>query len=433
MSRQLYFAMSGTGRRQADRDTPILPANIDERINITSRNYVETAKTVEEIFDCIGEEVVSREVTRIIRRITVEAPYSPEVAARMLAYAKGVAGAPTGATANKVITVSVTGTGSYVLTLPAYDGYDAQPTTAIPHDATAPQFKYALESLDNIGYGNTTVLLAGGVYTVTFTGKRGAAPIPLLVADSTGMVGGAAVVAQTTEGAQRSHSIGENPLYQNYYTSFVIGFEDEPGSERELVGAQVAAVRINAPEGGGAMTMAFDIISRDLIPVPGYVVPVCVTPRPMRLADCRLTHGGTEYTGSLVDFAYAFLQNIPTGNSAYTGRGIKPSRLERGRRRSRTLSFRLLGGVTDALRAEADANPEADVKRATVLRMGVEGLNLTETFPNNLLTLDGAGVDFQGETDESINRYTSNPDKAGSDPVTSTVARIPQATAMLLA
>jgi hypothetical protein len=433
MSRQLFFAMSATGRRQADRDTPIALANIDERINITSRAYVETTKTVEEIFDCIGEEIVDREVTRMRRGITVEAPYNPEVAARMLAYAKGVAGAPTGATADKVITVSVTGTGSYILTLPAYDGYGAQPTTPIPHTATAAQFKYALESLDNIGYGNTTVTLVGGVYTVTFVGKRGAAPIPLLVADSTGMVGGAAVVAQTTEGAQRSHAISENPLYQNYYTSFVIGFEDEAGSERELVGAQVTGVRINAPEGGGAMTMGFDIVARDLIPAPGYIVPPCVTPRPMRLADCRLIHGGVDKSGKLIDFAYAFLTNTPTGNSAYTGRGIKPTRLERGRRRSRTLAFRLLDPLTDSLRLEAEANPEGGVRRSTVLRMGTDGLNITETFPNNLLTVDGAGVDFQAETDESINRYASNPDKVGADPVTSTVANIPQATAMLLA
>ncbi len=67
MSRQLFFAMSGTGRRQADRDTAIALANIDERINITSRSYVGTEKTIEEIFDCIGEDIVDREVTRLLR------------------------------------------------------------------------------------------------------------------------------------------------------------------------------------------------------------------------------------------------------------------------------------------------------------------------------------------------------------------------------
>jgi hypothetical protein len=432
MSRQLYFAMSSAGRRQADRDTPLALNLIDQRVNITSRNYVETAKTIEEIFDCIGEEVVDREVTRMIRRITVEAPYNPSVAAAILAYVKGVAAAPVGTSTNKIITVTVTGTGSYVLTLPAYDGQGAQPTTAIPHNATAEAFKFIIESLDNIGYGNTTVLLAGGVYTVEFVGKRSNAPLPNFTVDNTGMAGGAAVVAQTQAGTQRTHAISENPLYQNYYTSFVMGFEDEAGSDRQLVGAQITAFRVTLPEGGGALTMAWDIVARDLIPIAGYIIPACVVARPMRLADCRLTHGGTDYTASLIDGAYAFNNNTVTGNPAYTGRGVKPTRLERARRRTRTFTFRLLGGLTQALRLEAESNPEAGLRRATVLRMGTEGLNITETFPNNLLTIDGAGIDFQGETDDSINRFASNADKVGATAPSSSVAYVPQATAFLL-
>jgi hypothetical protein len=442
MSRQLFFAMSSTGKRQTDRDTPIPGAQIDERINITSRTFVGTEKTVEEIFDCIGEEVVDREVTRMLRRISIEAPYNPNVAARYIAYVKGVVASPSGTSTNKRVAITIAGAtgGTYFLTLPAYDGLPDEPTAAIPYNVTASQLKYIIESLDNIGYGNTIVTdLGGGVMQVEFTGKRATAPVPTFTADATGLTpgGGAAtvVVAQTQAGAQRTHAITENPDYQNYYTSFVVGFEDEPGSERELVGAQVESVRVNAPEGNAAMTMTIDIVARDLIPVPGYAVPACTTPRPMRLSDCALTHNAADLMPNLIDYSYEYRQNVVTGVPAYTGRGVKPSRLERGRRRTRTFTFRMLGGITQALRLEAETNPEAKIHRATVLRMGTPGENVTETIPNNLLTVDqaGGGVDFQAETDSSINRFVSAFDKIGGVAPSSSVAYIPQATALLQA
>lgn len=436
MSKLLFFAMSGTGKRQANRDTPLATADINTRVALTNKAWVDTQKTIEEILNCVGTEVVSREVTRMIRRMTVEATFAPTVGAKFFAYAKGVAAAPSGTSTNKIMQIVVDATsGTYILTIPIYDGQVAQPTAPIAFNATISQLKYAIESLDNVGYGNTIVTLpSAGTYLVEFTGKRAKANIPNFTANAAGLAGGASsvTISQTQAGAQRTHPITENPDYDNPYTSFMVGFEDDPDSVRRLEGAQIEAVRVNAPEGGGAMTMGIDILCRDLVPISGYTPPVCAVPRPTRLADCRLTHGGIERTDALIDFAYAFINNIPTGNSAYPGRGVKPGRLERGKRRNRTLGFRLLGAISSDLRLEAETNPEADIKRATVLRMGTEGDAIEETFPNNTLTLDGAGLDFQAETDDSINRYTSNADEVGTTDPSSTIARISQATALLL-
>jgi hypothetical protein len=439
MARQLYFAMASDGRKQADRDTPLALLLIDKRINITSRSFVGTEKTIEEIFDCIGEEVVDREVTRVIRRVTIEMPYSPDLGAAFIAYAKGVAASPSGsASTNKRITLTYTGaTGGYVLyTLPAYDGKAAETTRPVAYPVSVPKLKDALESLDNIGYGNTVVSdLGAGVYQVEFTGKRAKAALPTLTKDVTNLtgVGADVAIAQTQAGTNYSHAITENPDYQNAYTSFVMGFEDEADSSVEIVGAIVDAVRVTIPEGNAVITLAVDIIARDIIPATGYTVPACVTPRPMRLSDCRLIHGGTDLTDTWLDGAFAFSNNTVTGNPAYTGRGAKPSRLERARRRTRTFTFRLLGGLTDSLRLEAQANPEGAVRRATSLRIGTDGENITENIPNNLLTLDnaGGGVDFQAETDSSVNRFVSNFDKVGVTAPSNTVAHTGQATAYL--
>lgn len=431
MARQLYLAGSSIGKQQADRDTPLADADINERIPITSRNNVETAKTIEEVLDCIGEEVVYREVTRIIRRLPFEMEFNPTIAARMLAYSYGVAAAPVGATANKVFTVTVLATGgSYTLEI-EYEGVTAL-SQPIPWNATQAAFKYALESLENIGFGNTTVALAGGVYTVTLLGKRAAAPVPLPVLDAAQATGGVVTVELITEGSQRSHLITETPGYSLPYTSFVLGFEDEPGSARKLVGAVLENVRLNLPEGNGKITLSGDIVARDLIPVPGFIVPACVVRRPYRTGECLLTHNGVDITSSLIDASYSYGNAVVTGNAAYTGRGITPSRLERSKRRTRALPFRLLGGLTSSIRSEAETNPEADVKRATSLRVGVEGDNITINVPSNLLEVDsGGGLDFQGETEDSINRYVSNPSKVGVTPPTNIVAYIAQATPFL--
>lgn len=439
MPKDLFFLMSGTGRRQANRDTPIPLAGMDERINLTSKNMVEGVKTIEDVLDCLNEEVTRRETTRVLYRLPVEGQFHAPTAAKMLAYAKGVAADPTGATANAVITVTVAGatSGWYTLELD-YEGFSA-PTAPIPYDASAEVFRYALENTDPVGFGNTQVAKAGGVYTITFVGKRAAAAIPnLSVADSSqlGGVGATVTPVLTTPGTQRQHAIDEMATDLLPYTSFCIGFEDEAGSERQLVGASVDNIRFRLPDGNGIVTWSADIIARDVRPAPGLIIPVCTQIRPIRTGDCIFEHNGVNYSSleKFVDGDYTYGNSIITSNSAYTSRGVRPTRFVRALRRSRGLTFRLLGGVTEALYQEAARNPEADVKRATSLRIGTEGDSVTETFPNNLLELDtGGGVGFSSDTGEALQRYISTATKVGSTNPSNTVAAVPQSVAHLLA
>lgn len=435
MPKIITLVGSSTGKKQVDRDTPLALVDLDERINVTSTNWVETAKTIEDIMDCIREEVAGRETTRMLRRLPIEANFHARTAARILAYLKGVAADPTGATVNGQATVTIVGTsGNYRLKLP-YEGIS--PVTApIAYNATAAQFKYAVESLDNVGFGNTTVGKVGGVYTVEWIGKRAAAPIPVFIVEENNLAGGAATVTPlvTVVGSQRQHLVTEAPDYQPPYTSLALAFEDEPGSERLLVGAVFDNVRFRLPEANGIVTMTADIIARDLQAGTGLDIPPCVVYRPMRTGDCRLIHNGVDYSAleALVDAEYFWNNGILTGNSAYPGRGVKPGRLERARQRTRGLNFRLRGGVTNALYEEALTNPEANILRATALRVGVAGDGIEETLPNNLVELDtGGGIALSADNGESVDRYVSTPTKQGATAPSSTAAFIPQATAFL--
>lgn len=434
---KIALLMSGVGKKQADADTPLAAVDLDTRINVTSRNWVNTDKTIEEIFDCVSEDLNSKEVTRMLRRLPFEADFAAPIAAVLLAYSMGVAAAPSGVTANEIQTITVDATGGTFPIGLVYDGITAEVT--VPVGTTAVRLKYLLESMDNIGFGNLTVGLAGSapyVYTVTFIGKRAGANIPMLTSSNVDLTGGAStvVIAQTTPGSQRVHNITELPSseYQPPYTTFGIAFEDDPGSERLLVGAVVDNLRAVGAASGGKVTLAGDIIARDLTPEPTLVIPACVVYRPTRTADCIFTHNAVDYTDILKEFEYSFNNNTLTGDTAYTGRSVRPSRLERANRRTRQLTYGLLGGVTEDVYQEAEANPEADVKRADALRIGTEGDSLTVNIPNGLTELNtGGGISFDGESEEAVERFIVTPTKQGATLPTNVVARVPIAVQLL--
>lgn len=433
---KLALLMSGVGKKQTDKDTPLALADLDTRINVTSRNYVNTEKTIEEIFDCISEDLVGKEVTRIIRRLPIEGEFVGRIAAVLAGYAYGVAASPTGATVNEVHTLEVDGTGGSFTYELVYDGM-TRITTIPVAGLTAAKLKYKIEELDNVGFGNTTVTgPVADVYTITFVGKRAAADIPLPTVDDTNVTGGGATVTplSTATGDQRVHNITELPptLYQPPYTTLGVAFEDETGSERIMVGATLNNLRFTAPANNGKITFAADVISRDLLTAEGLVIPSCVVYRPARTADCLFTHNAVDYTDILREFEFQYNNNILTGDTAYTGRSVKPSRLERANRRTRQLTFGLLGGITNDMYLEAETNPEADVKRASSLRIGPQGESLTVSIPNGLTELNtGGGLSFEGESEEAVDRFITTPTKQGSTLPTNIAARVPIAVQLL--
>ncbi len=426
---QIALLMSGEGKRQTDKDTALDPAELDLRINVNTPNWVTTDKTIEDVLDCVKEEIVEKEVTRIIYRLPFETDFNGRVGAILAAYAWGVAAAPSGATVNEEFEIEVDATGgSFTFTL-NYDGINQTITIPIA-GLTAAKLKYALEEMDNIGFGNTTVTLLGNVYTVVMGGKRAGANVSLPVIDDTLATGGGAAVTltPTVQGNQLLHNITELPSgeYQPPYTSFGIAFEDEDGSERILRGATVGDITFNAPPNGGKITISGNIIARSFVAAPGLTVPECVVYRAARTSDCIFIRNSVDYTSILKEFALSYNNNILTGNSAFTGRSVKLSRQERASQRTRQLTYGLLGGVTPDIYQEAAANPEANVKRAYSVRIGVEGDSLTVSIPNGLTELNtGGGIDFDGESEEAIERFVTTPTKQAPTLPTAIAARVP--------
>lgn len=430
---------SGTGKRQTDRDTPMPLSALDSVVQITSRNWYETAKTIEEILDCIGEEIVSKEVTRVIYRLPIEGDFTAKWAAIFAAYGYGVAAAPSGATQNTRGTVSVTGAptgGGYRLLL-TYDGIAAR-SGLIPPGATLAQIKAIVEAMDNIGYGNTIWTGAAPNYTYEFTGKRAAASIPAFTKDVTGLIGGTSpdvAIAVTQVGSQRAHNITRIPGYQTPYTTFGLGFADVPGSERLLVGVVIANLRVRGGVGNGKLTFTADLIIREVQPGIGLTFPACDIKRPMRTGDCKLVVGGIDITDVLTEFETALIDNATLqGDSAYTARGsIRPSRLERATRRRSSLNFRTTGEVTDAFYAAAEIGAESGLYYDTSLRLGTDGEGLLYGVPNGILELDGTGVEFAGDNRETRTRYVITPAHVGIVLPTNIVAHIDQSSALLIA
>jgi hypothetical protein len=434
---RLAIIFSLAGLVQIDKDTPLDLGDLDTRLTVTSRNYVNTEKTIENIFNCIKEEIVSKEVTRIIRRLPVEGEFCANAIAPFGAYLLGQAAAPTGSKVQGilVVTVSADAAGKYRLTL-NYDGITAQ-SGYILVGATAADFKYAIEQMDNIGFGNTTVVKttpAATVYTVTFGGKRANAPIPNFSVDSALITAGTVTPTRTATGSQRVHNLSElTTEYQPPYTSIGVMFEDESGSERVMVGACIDNLRLQGANGNGKVTFSMDIISRDLIVAPGLVVPACYVCRPIRTADCLFNYDNTDYSSNMLDFDVSYSNGLLTGDSAYTGRGVKPSRLNRALQRTRSMNVGILGGVTNALYHIGEQNPEANVIAPAYLRIGTDGNNLQWNYPNSLLELTSGrgGIDFQGETEDAIDRFSLTATNQGATPPSNIAAEVDQSAVFL--
>ncbi len=97
-------------------------------------------------------------------------------------------------TANERQTVTLDGTvtaGTFTLT------FGAETTAAISISANAATMQAALEALTAIGPGDVLVSQYGKTWQIEFTGALAETDVALLVADSTGLTGGAAIVAET--------------------------------------------------------------------------------------------------------------------------------------------------------------------------------------------------------------------------------------------
>ncbi len=95
-SSALAIAYHPEWKRQAAFGTPIPAAQLVAAFPDTARNFPVRRETTEDILDCTGQALIDQIVTGRIGELTLEFDVSIEVLAGILAFAYGVASAPTG-------------------------------------------------------------------------------------------------------------------------------------------------------------------------------------------------------------------------------------------------------------------------------------------------------------------------------------------------
>lgn len=296
------IAFSPEGKRQPDFATAMQLTNLTASLPDTAKNLYRYEQTREEILDCSAEELFTRITTGQIGSLTLEFDAAPETLAVLLAYALGVAAAPSGS----------------------------------------------------------------GPYT---------------------------------------HQITELPVgaYQPPPFSLVHGFR---GGATPLLlrGCVINSITIRG-QARQRVTGSAEIRFAEATPASGFVLPPCVNFVPLRMSDCDLLRGATSLAAGLRSFEFSYSNELLTRDHPFTAAAAIPTRLERADRRTRRLTFAVLGDDSDALFADALSGVADDF----TLQLGPASNRVTIQIPNGLLDLDGGGLQKDGEANETVIRALVTP------------------------
>lgn len=93
---QSLLAIPGTGKRQPDFDTAMLPADINFLFPDTAKTFYKFDQQWEDVLDCSQQELFARLKTGEIGDIAISFDATPKIVALLAAYGLGVAAAPSG-------------------------------------------------------------------------------------------------------------------------------------------------------------------------------------------------------------------------------------------------------------------------------------------------------------------------------------------------
>lgn len=442
-SANLAIAFSPTFKRQTTRGTPLDASELTRAFPATSRNYINTDETVEEIYDCTDEDLLIELVTGRIASLTIDADVDANILAGMLGFAYGVAASPSGGTAElQRLTISGSPTGgNYKLRFTV--DYDTQETATIAYNANAAAIQSALLALSNIGASDLTVAVASGgsdgvgPYDITFAANLNYRDLSMLEPISVALTGGTSpsvAVTEVTPGAGRSHAISRLGVgvYTLPCTTLYVGFR---GSDKQPVIFEGVCVN-NARVRGRfreKLTMSFELLgSANLQSAVGFTMPDCENIEPLRFSDLVYTLGNTNQSSLLREAEYYYSNEILRGDHPFTGSGIDIDRLERANRRVSYINATLLGEPDDTLYNQAKARTILQ----SSLRIGPASQNVLCNQPSSIFKFaQQPPIDFQGEANESVILTQNRPKKIKGDSTTPSniVATTRQASAYLVA
>lgn len=409
---QLTISFDPTFQQQSAWDTPIDAADLTKAFPATSRNYLDINETTEDILDCTNEDLLIELLTAKYARLNVDCEFDPDVIAGIMAFAYGVAGAPSGGT-SEVQSEAVTATGGS-RTLTVLVGADAQTTAPLPYNASAATIQTAIQGLSNVGSGN--ILVTGtGPYVYTFAAGLQKRDVNLIEVNTTGLIGGTSVITTTTPGIGKTHAITRLAAYTLPLLTLYIGFRDSTQQPVIFKNVVVNSFRVRSQTRESVKVSIEFIGSADLQYASGFTTPDCYDIYPLRFGDCLMSIGGTEYVSANLarEFEYYFQNSV---NPKFDGQGVYSTRHERADQRASQFSFWILGEPGDGIYELAKNRTILD----TFIQCGPTGRHVKFHAPQSITKLAPSGLRFAGDPSESEMAIIGRPKKVSGDATTPT-------------
>lgn len=416
---ELFLALSGIAGIQADFDTEMLESAIDTAWAVRNDAYPNVEHQIDRILDCSEQDLVAIEELRRLMKFTFDYEADPRLMIVHLAYMMCIAAAPTGTPTNEVQTfVRGVGVTSGVWQPGILVGTRVKKTQPLAWNVSAANLKLALESLSAIGRANTTVSFLTDTWTVTFVNNLAGANMPLLSADSTGLIGGVITPTPGTDGAAKHHVLSRFTGFQPVTFGLVAGFRNSARPPKKYKSVTVDSFSIRGSHAQPRVTASMGVVgSGEVFPVSGaYVVPTCQIFRGVRFKDCVLVIDGVDYSANDLfrDFDLTYSQGIVSDDDAYTAQDEDVHRLERADQRQLTLDVSILGEEGDVIFDLAEALAEVAVS----LRLGRSGSNVLMNAPKAVLSLRTPSIGYDGSVKRATVRISIEPELIPGDSTT---------------
>lgn len=410
---QLAIGYDPTFQQQSAWDVPLDGTDLTKAFPATSRNYFDLDDTIEDIEDCTGEDLLFELLTAQFARLNIDFDCDPDILAGMIAFAYGVAAAPTGGT-NEVQTETVTATGG-TRTLTVQTGANSQTTAPIAYNANAAAIQAALEALSNVAPSDI-VVTGTGPYVYTFSGTAFQKQDTNLISVNTfALTGGSSSFVTTTPGVGLLHAISRLTGVTLPLMTLYVGFRGSSIQPKIFKNVVVDNVRVRAATREKVTVQVSLIGSANLAYATGYTMPDCQDLLPIRFADCKASIAGTDYIAANMarEFEYYFNNDVVP---KFDGASVYSTRHERADKRPSQFSFFVLGEPGDALYTLAELRQSFPV----FLQLGPDGRNVKCTAPQALVKLATSPVRFGGDPPESEISIIGRPRKVSGDATTPT-------------
>jgi len=415
----LVTAFSGIAGIQANFDTPMPEAALDTAWPVTSDSYPNVSQQLDRILDCSQQDLVAKEVIRRLVKFDFDYDADPRLMAVHMAYIMGVAAAPTGTPANEVQTITSTATGGSAK-VGVVVGSVTKYTPLLAFNVSAADLKTALENLNFIGRGNTTVTLVGGVYTITFTNNHANDDIPQLVVvgNGTTLTGGTWTPATTTPGVQRDHHLTRIAGFQPPAYGAAVGFRTSNKLMKFFKSGVADTFRATGSHVQPRVNVNWAMVAsgEPALVSSAYVPPACQVYRPARFRDTSLVIDGVDYalTNLLRDFEVTVSNGTITDDDAYTSQDEDIHRAERADQRSLVINAGILGEHGDVIHALAESLGEV----AVTMRLGRTGNGMIFNIPKGSVSLRDPVLAYDGTAKRSKVQIAIEPELIPGDATT---------------